>query len=105
TGIVSLWPLRVPALGPSDVPGSVQQFGTEAALHLVQAAAAVGLPVAPRLWLATARTQVVDGTEAVCVEQAPVAGLVRVASSEHPDFAITLVDLDGRGSYAETRLL
>ncbi len=89
-GVISLWPLRVPALGDDDVPSAGQRFGTDATLLLVQALATAPAP----LWLVTAGTEWVDGSETPRVEQAPVAGLARVATLEHPELRVTHVDLD-----------
>lgn len=105
-GVVSLWPLAVPALDDERMPGAVQQLGTEAALRLVQALAAAGLAVP--LLLATAGAEAVDGTETPRVEQAPVAGFARVAALEHPELRVTHIDLDGQAhptSTAEARQL
>ncbi len=105
-GVVSFAPLRVPALGADDVPSAGQRFGTEAALLLVQALAAMpAQPVAPRLWIVTAGSQPVDGTETLRIEQAPVAGLARVAASEHPELRVTLVDLDPQAPPSDARWL
>src|SRR5690606_12803712 len=60
---------------------------------------------APRLWLVTRGSQMVDGTETLRIEQAPVAGLARVAASEHPEWRVTLVDLDPQAAPADARLL
>lgn len=104
-GVVSLWPLRVPALRHDDLPSASQRFGTDAALLTVQALAAAGFEVAPRLWIVSAGSQTVDGTETLRIEQAPVAGLARVAAAEHPELRATLVDLDPQATPADARLL
>ncbi|ODS52965.1 MAG: hypothetical protein ABS36_15880 [Acidobacteria bacterium SCN 69-37] len=104
-GVISFWPLRVPRLSAEDVPGGVQRFGTEAALGLVQALADRTEGSAPRLWIVTAGSQIVDGTETVRLEQAPVAGLTRVAANEHLDLRIGLIDLDSQTSVGEAPLL
>jgi len=104
-GVVSLWPLRVPALRDDDLPSAVQRFGVDAALLTLQALAQAGLPSAPRLWIATAGSQSVDGTEELRITQAPVAGLARVAATEHPELRVTLVDLDPQATPSDARLL
>ncbi|MBK7660400.1 MAG: SDR family NAD(P)-dependent oxidoreductase [Betaproteobacteria bacterium] len=104
-GVVSLWPLRVPALAAEDVPSEGQRFGTEAALLLLQAVAARAAPTPPRVWIVTAGSQRVDGTETLRLEQAPVAGLARVAASEHPELRVTLVDLDPQATASEAKAL
>jgi acyl transferase domain-containing protein/acyl carrier protein len=103
-GVVCLWPLRIPMLAAVDVPSAIQQFGTDAALHLLQAVAGRS-SAPPRVWMVTAGSQAVDCTETVRIEQAPVAGLARVAAVEHPDLRVTLVDLDPQGTAADARLL
>ena len=105
SGVVSLWPLRVPALGDADVPSAGQRFGTEAALLMLQALARPGMAPAPRLWIVTAGSQAVDRTETLRIEQAPVAGLARVAAAEHPELRVTLVDLDPQATPNDARLL
>ncbi|MBI5785600.1 MAG: SDR family NAD(P)-dependent oxidoreductase [Rhodocyclales bacterium] len=105
-GVVSLWPLCVPALGADDVPGGGQGMGTDAALVLLQAlavAAPSGSP--PRIWIVTAGSQIVDGTETLRIEQAPVAGMVRVAATEHPEMRVSLIDLDPQGRSDDARWL
>lgn len=105
-GVVSLWPLRVPALAADDTPSTGQRFGTESALLLLQALASNASSAGtPRLWFATAGSQVVDGTETLRIEQAPVAGLACVAVSEHPDLRVTLVDLDPQAPPGDARWL
>ncbi|MBI5722127.1 MAG: SDR family NAD(P)-dependent oxidoreductase [Burkholderiales bacterium] len=96
-GIVSLWPLAVPALrDDEDLPSMIQRMGTEAALLLLQALAAHGQPTP--LCFVTAGTEAVDGSETLCIEQAPLAGLARVAALEHPELRVTHVDLDPQSS-------
>ncbi|MEP7243281.1 MAG: beta-ketoacyl synthase N-terminal-like domain-containing protein, partial [Gammaproteobacteria bacterium] len=104
-GVVSFWPLRVPQLTAAQVPGELQEFGTESALLLVQAVSGIEYATPPRVWLITSGSQVADGTEAVRLEQAPVAGLARVAAIEHPELRVSLLDLDPQTSAGEARLL
>lgn len=104
-GVVSLWPLRLPKLGADSLPGSIQQLGTDAALHLLQALAGASLLRPPRLWFMTAGSQVVDGTETPRIEQAPVAGFARVAATEHPELRVTLVDLDPQDQATDSKAL
>ncbi len=82
----------MPALGADDVPSAGQRFGTDAALLLLQALAGSGRAVP--LWFVTAGAEAVDGTETPRIEQAPVAGLARVAALEHPELRVTHIDLD-----------
>jgi acyl transferase domain-containing protein/NADPH:quinone reductase-like Zn-dependent oxidoreductase/short-subunit dehydrogenase/acyl carrier protein len=104
-GIVSLWPLGVPALDVDDMPSAGQRLGSDAALLLLQAVAALPTEKAPRVWFVTAGSQVVDGTETLRIEQAPVAGLARVAATEHPDLRVTLVDLDPQAPVSDAKWL
>ncbi len=92
-GIVFLWPLRIPQLRAQEVPGDIQQFGTEAALRLIQAMGA-GTGRSPRLYVATAGSESVDGSETLRIGQAPVAGFARVAATEKPGLHVTHVDVD-----------
>ena len=104
-GVVSLWPLALPALTLDDMPSTGQRLGTDAALLLLQAVAAMKSPLPPRIWIVTAGSQVVDGTETLRIEQAPVAGLARVAAAEHPDLRVSLVDLDPQATAGDARWL
>lgn len=104
-GVVSLWPLRLPKLCADSLPGSVQKLGTESALHLLQALAGASLPRPPRIWFVTAGSQIVDGTETPRIEQAPLAGLARVAASEHPELRVTLADLDAQDHTTDANAL
>jgi acyl transferase domain-containing protein/acyl carrier protein len=107
-GVVSLWPLRVPKLGDDDLPGAIQAFGTDAALLTLQAMAGAEASeegAQPRLWIATRGSQSVDGTETLRIEQAPVAGLARVAASEHPEWRVSLIDLDPEATPSDARAL
>lgn len=104
-GVVSLWPLRVPALGDDDLPSAGQALGTDAALFTLQALAAAEASPPPRLWLVTCGSQTVDGTETLKLEQAPVAGLARVAATEHPELRVSLVDLDPQATPSDARWL
>jgi acyl transferase domain-containing protein/NADPH:quinone reductase-like Zn-dependent oxidoreductase/acyl carrier protein len=99
-GVISLWPLRIPALDDDIVPSNSQRLGTDAALQLVQALAAAGR--ATPLWIVTAGVETVDGTETPHIEQAPVAGFARVAALEHPELRVTHIDLDPQASATST---
>ncbi|HEX7169450.1 MAG TPA: beta-ketoacyl synthase N-terminal-like domain-containing protein, partial [Rubrobacter sp.] len=88
-GVTYLWGLNPPPDTPIE---TARTLGCTGALHLTQALAR--LEVAPRLWLVTRETQPV-GDGPVSVEQAPLWGLGKVISLEHPELACTKVDLDG----------
>ena len=91
-GVAYLWGLEADT-PPDTLIESLEEarvLGCTGALHLVQALTT--LDVAPRLWLVTRETQPV-GDEPVSLEQAPLWGLGKVISLEHPEFACTKVDL------------
>ena len=88
-GVTYLW-----GLDPTPIESleEARTLGCTGALHLTQALAR--LEVAPRLWLVTRETQPV-GDKPVSVEQAPLWGLGKVISLEHPELVCTRVDLGG----------
>jgi acyl transferase domain-containing protein/acyl carrier protein len=91
-GVAYLWGLEANS-PPDTLIESLEEartLGCTGALHLVQAL--TRLDVAPRLWLVTRETQPV-GDRPVSVDQAPLWGLGKVISLEHPEFACTKVDL------------
>jgi acyl transferase domain-containing protein/acyl carrier protein len=102
-GVVSFWPLRIPSLAAAATPSSTQRFGCDAALLLIQSLAAAEL--SPKVVFVTVNSQVADGTEAIRLEQCPVAGFARVAAAEHPELQVKLVDLDAQATNGDTRLL
>lgn len=104
-GVVTLWPLRLKALGAGQMPSEVQAMGTDSLLLLVQSLAKAPLAEPARLCIVTAGSQFVDGTESLRLEQAPVAGLARVAATEHPDLRVTLFDLDPQGHVNDVGLM
>ena len=91
-GVTYLWGLG--ANPPQDTLieslEEARALGCTGALHLTQAL--TSLEVVPRLWLVTRGTQPV-GDGPVSLEQAPLWGLGKVISLEHPEFACTKVDL------------
>ena len=93
-GIVDLWPLRLQPLSAQDLPGRQQRDGSAALLLLLQALADGGAAAAAPLWVVTQGAQNVDGSSDICLEQAPVSGLAKVAAVEHPEFRVVQVDLD-----------
>ncbi|MFZ5542945.1 MAG: SDR family NAD(P)-dependent oxidoreductase [Pseudomonadota bacterium] len=103
SGVVNLWPLRMPRLAGDAVPGALQRFGTDALLHLLHAMNREA--PAARLWVVTASSQRADGGEDLRVEQAPSAALARVIAAEHPELRATSVDLDAGRSHADMALL
>jgi acyl transferase domain-containing protein/acyl carrier protein len=103
-GVVYLWGLEgdPPADALIDSLEEARVLGCTGALHLVQAL--TRLDVAPRLWLVTRETQPV-GDNPVSVDQAPLWGLGKVISLEHPEFACTKVDLGTSNSSDEVQSL
>jgi acyl transferase domain-containing protein/acyl carrier protein len=103
-GVAYVW--GVEANPPKDtVIESLEEaraLGCTGALHLVQALTTLDVP--PRLWLVTRGTQPV-GDEPVSVDQAPLWGLGKVISLEHPEFACTKVDLGSSDGLEEVQSL
>ncbi|MCP4347732.1 MAG: type I polyketide synthase [Desulfobacterales bacterium] len=91
-GIVHLWSLDTKST--DDLQSSVF-LSCGSVLNMIQALTGAGLPEPPRVWLATCGSQN-PGTEPVPlqVQQAPLLGLARVISLEHPEFRCTCLDLD-----------
>lgn len=79
------------AASAENVPDAVLDH-TRTALHLVQAILQRG--ITPRLWLATRGAQPVGVLAPLQVEQAPLWGLGRVLTQEHPELRCICVDLD-----------
>ncbi|MEZ5286493.1 MAG: SDR family NAD(P)-dependent oxidoreductase [Vicinamibacterales bacterium] len=77
----------------------------EAAISLFQAMQAAVPAGTPRVWVVTAGSQRVDGTESLRLNQAPVAGLTRTVRLEHPEWTPSLFDLDLTVRPADVRLL
>jgi acyl transferase domain-containing protein/acyl carrier protein len=100
-GVAYLWGLTAdpPPETRIEALEKARMLGCTGALHLVQALTT--LDVTPRLWLVTRESQPV-GDRPVSVDQAPLWGLGKVISLEHPEFACTRVDL---GSSEEVQSL
>jgi acyl transferase domain-containing protein len=98
TKVVHLWGLCAQAaadFAAGEIATS-HEFGSGAALHLVQAINAVRNAPPPRLWLVTRNAQYVGGNCDVSgLAQAPLLGLAKVANLEHPDMGCVSIDLDG----------
>ncbi|NTX60835.1 type I polyketide synthase [Myxococcus sp. CA051A] len=94
-GVVHLFSLDAPR--PEDGPQALaraRMLGAGSALHLTQALVASGFRDMPRLWLVTEGVQAPRPSEQVLhVEQAPIWGLGRVLSLEHPELRCCSVDL------------
>jgi acyl transferase domain-containing protein/acyl carrier protein len=91
-GVTYLWGLNPPQDALIESLEEARTLGCTGALHLTQALAR--LVAAPRLWLVTRETQPVED-KPVSVEQAPLWGLGKVISMEHPELGCTRVDLGG----------
>lgn len=95
-GVVFLWPLD------SGQPDSAMSAGVEgladcgygSLLHLVQSLLANSKNISPRLWLVTRQAQAVLPWESVSgVTQAPVWGVGKILTLEHPELSCSRVDL------------
>ncbi|KAB8144504.1 type I polyketide synthase [Chloroflexia bacterium SDU3-3] len=102
-GIMHLWSLDAPAsesLVLADMQ-RVNERGSFCVMKLIQALAASGSSVFPKLWVVTAGSQAAGAPgELVSVAQAPLWGLGKVAGVEHPELHCTKVDL----SYAPSEI-
>ena len=97
-GVIHLWSLDSEALDANATTQAsletIHALGSISVLHIVQSLAQAGLVTAPRLWLVTAGSQAVDRSGApVAAGQAPVWGLGKVISLEHPELRCKKVDL------------
>lgn len=107
-GIVHLWSLTTTPLEEITLTSleAAQALGCFSVLHLVQALAKAGQPAFPRLCLVTRGAQAVGADVAsVSVPQAPLWGLGRVITHEHPELRCTLVDLSPSQLPEEMRAL
>ncbi len=104
-GVLHLWSLDIPPEAGLDALARAQALGSAAVLPLAQglasgASRAAGLP---RLWVITRGAQAAGPgpTPAGGALQAPLWGLGKTISLEHPEFWGGLVDLDPEGSPVE----
>ncbi len=96
-GIISLWPLRQPALEEIETESSAvrQELGCRSTLHLAQALGTMESSFTSRLWLCTRGSQPVGAMQVPPqLAQAPVWGLGKVIAIEYPDSHCTMIDLD-----------
>lgn len=96
-GIVHLWGCDNENAGPLE-PANLEprlRQGCGTLLYIVQALIESGQTQLPRLWVVT-RGALAVGPKAppTAVEQAPLWGMAKVVSMEHPELACTCVDLD-----------
>jgi polyketide synthase 12/myxalamid-type polyketide synthase MxaB len=98
-GVLHLWSLDDPpgTESTSDEIMVAQDRGCRSVLHLVQALAGVG-GVDTRLWVATRGAQAVGDGAPLNVAQAPLWGLARVITLEHPELQTVMIDLDALAS-------
>jgi acyl transferase domain-containing protein/acyl-CoA synthetase (AMP-forming)/AMP-acid ligase II/acyl carrier protein/SAM-dependent methyltransferase len=92
-GVVHLWSLDEPGV---EAAGWLSQtLACASVLHLVQALVHASWQREPRLWLVTRGGQPVGGkAEAPALQQTALWGLALAAALEHPELAVTCVDLD-----------
>lgn len=107
-GVIHLWGLDISRPEETTIASleMAQSLGPLSILHLVQALAKIDGARSPRLWLVTRGSQAV-GTEgeSVSVGQAPLWGLGKVISFEHPELCCTGIDLDPSGAPEEVDFL
>ena len=107
-GIVHLWSLDaapVEAMNAATL-AAAQQKVCGSALQLVQALAARGDSLSPRLWLVTRGSQAVSsGQKSVEVAQALLWGMANAIAGEHPEWRTVRVDLDPGSSSADASWL
>ncbi|SEL14099.1 myxalamid-type polyketide synthase MxaE and MxaD [Stigmatella aurantiaca] len=105
-GVVHLFSLDAPRPEEGlEALARARSLGAGSALHLTQALVASGFRDMPRVWLVTEGVQAVKSAERVAhVEQAPIWGMGRVLSLEHPEFRCCSVDL-GALDEAQARVL
>lgn len=95
-GVVHLWSLdNAPTQNiTTDSLKANQNQNCASVLHLVQALSSAKISNLPHLWLVTQNAQPIKShTNSLAVAQAPVLGLGRVVSIEHPEIWGGLVDL------------
>jgi acyl transferase domain-containing protein len=97
-GVVDLWATAPEIAGEFTAgnPEPAHVLGWGAALHLVQAIMAGTAGTPPALWLVTRGAQPVgERHDLTAVAQAPLLGLGKVITLEHPELRCVCVDLDG----------
>jgi acyl transferase domain-containing protein len=96
-GVVHLWALDVRLGADASVQDVTRSHdrGCRGTLHLVQALAQHGGPMAPRLWLTTCGSHAVLPEDTVAgVAAGAMWGLGKVIALEHPEWACVRVDLE-----------
>ena len=106
TGVVHAWSLDTEPLGGMSAAELIraQERGTIGAMLLAQALVKSNL--APRLWLVTRGGQQADSSDdALSPAQAPMIGLAKAVSIEHPELRCVSVDLDPKRPSSELTAL
>jgi epothilone polyketide synthase E len=93
-GVVYLWALDNPGSADGSEPGSAFARDCGSVLDLVRAITALPAPQRPHLWVATAGAQPLGERRDLTLHGAPLWGLGRGLSLEHPELWGGLVDLD-----------
>ncbi|MCW7540233.1 SDR family NAD(P)-dependent oxidoreductase [Aquabacterium sp. A7-Y] len=107
-GVLHLWSLDgqgalAPKAASADTLAAAQRLGVVSAMHLVQALLPAGLSELPRLWLVTRGAAQVEAAQAPAgIEAAPLWGLGRVLTVEHPELRCSLIDLAATPAPDET---
>lgn len=102
--VVHLWSLD--AVSPDDMTldgiDSAQITGCFSALQVVQVLAKINWTAVPRLWLVTGGTQALSpSAKSLSVAQAPMWGLCRTVTNEHPNLRSTVIDLSAEPTKEE----
>jgi acyl transferase domain-containing protein/acyl carrier protein len=89
--------------GDSGEPVETAYEECQRFLHLIQSIIRTEWKALPRLWLVTRNSQAVstEFTDPIRLEQAPLWGMARVVTLEHPELHMTCLDLDGTESENE----
>ena len=97
-GVVHLWSLRTLPVSADDLTAirTIVDLGTESLLYLVQALARTSARDEPRLFVVTRGAYSASNNDAICVDQAPVAGFCRTLLHEHSELRPTHIDLGVR---------
>jgi acyl transferase domain-containing protein/NADPH:quinone reductase-like Zn-dependent oxidoreductase/SAM-dependent methyltransferase/acyl carrier protein len=100
---VYLWSLDEPR---TDATGDAALMGTDALLHLIQAAESIKQPTKRRIDLVTRGAQPAGRAKnATTAAQSPVIGLMRVIRNEYPNFSSREIDLPPDASASDQSLL
>ncbi|MBU6350103.1 MAG: SDR family NAD(P)-dependent oxidoreductase [Chloroflexi bacterium] len=102
-GVVHLWGIA-PSLTHPDSPAETTRQGCSTLLHLTQALLQRQRP--PKLWLVTQAAQAATADDHVeGFAQAPLWGMGKVISLEHPELGLVCIDLDATRPAAQAAAL